>query len=203
VIHKYAATHNIEIVGVYEERGGATNSSTERRVAWVQMMMECEETGVCVVILEKLGHLAPDVMGQETALAHLQEKGIHLVSVKEPDLCSTESTRIMMRQLMGGLMQYNKSLITEKLMAARLRLRAKNGRCEGIKPYGEDPNRPEEIATREMIIDLARRGISGNQIARTLNGEGIKPRTASKWHPYTVIGILRIAGVPLAQARNK
>jgi hypothetical protein len=45
-------------------------------------------------------------------------------------------TRILMRQLMGAVAQYDKSRIVLKLRGARMRKRAMEGRCEGRKPFG-------------------------------------------------------------------
>ena len=49
---------------------------------------------------------------------------------------STDPTRILMRQMMGAVAQYDKSQIVLKLRGARMRKRAKEGRCEGRKPFG-------------------------------------------------------------------
>jgi DNA invertase Pin-like site-specific DNA recombinase len=75
-------------------------------------------------------------MVQEAAIADLQKHGFTLVSVAELDLMASDPTRILMRQLMGAVAQYGKSQIVLKLRGARMRMRAKEGRCEGRKPYG-------------------------------------------------------------------
>lgn len=49
---------------------------------------------------------------------------------------ANDPTRILVRQMMGAIAQYEKSQIVLKLRGARLRKRAKDGRCEGRKPYG-------------------------------------------------------------------
>src|SRR5215831_12346414 len=54
----------------------------------------------------------------------------------EPDLMANDPTRILVRQMMGAVAQYEKSQIVLKLRGARMRKRAKDGRCEGRKPYG-------------------------------------------------------------------
>jgi hypothetical protein len=64
---------------------------------------------------------------------------IILVSVAEPDLMASDSTRVLMRQLLGAVAQYDKSQIVAKLRGARMRKRAQQGRCEGRKPFGFFP----------------------------------------------------------------
>jgi DNA invertase Pin-like site-specific DNA recombinase len=44
--------------------------------------------------------------------------GIPLVSVAEHDLCSSEPTRILMRQMMSAFAQCEKSMIVAKLRGA-------------------------------------------------------------------------------------
>lgn len=44
---------------------------------------------------------------------------------------ATDPTRVLMRQLLGAVSQYDKNQIVLKLLAARTRIRAKEGVCEG------------------------------------------------------------------------
>src|SRR5258706_15942178 len=99
-------------------------------------MTTLHSNGVRAVLIERLDRLARDLMVQEATIAELQH-GFTLISVAEPDLMATDPTRILMRQLMGAVAQYDKSQIVLKLRGARMRKRAKEGRCEGRKPYGE------------------------------------------------------------------
>jgi hypothetical protein len=75
-------------------------------------------------------------MVQEAAIADLRKHGFELISVAEPDLMANDPTRVLMRQLLGAVAQYDKAHIVAKLRGARMRKRAKEGRCEGRKPYG-------------------------------------------------------------------
>jgi DNA invertase Pin-like site-specific DNA recombinase len=54
-------------------------------------------------------------MVSESILADFQRKGVTVVSVAEPDLCSSDPTRILMRQMMSAFAQYEKSMIVLKL----------------------------------------------------------------------------------------
>jgi len=70
-----------------------------------------------------------------------------------------------------------------KLKAARQRMRAKTGRCEGAKPYGE---RDGEKAVVEKIEKLHRAGKNLSEIAASLNAQGIKTRIGRVWYPASV-----------------
>jgi hypothetical protein len=68
----------------------------------------------------KLDCLARDLMIQEHIIADLQRRGINLISVAEPDLRSDDPSRKMMRQIMGAIAEYDKSMVVLKLRGARL-----------------------------------------------------------------------------------
>ena len=90
--------------------------------------------GVRVVSIEKLDHLACDLMVQESVIADLGKHGFELVSACEPDLMATHATRALLRQMLGAAAQYDKTQIV-----ARQREKAQTGRCEGRKPHGLRP----------------------------------------------------------------
>jgi len=51
-------------------------------------------------------------------------------------LFSDDPTRKLMRQMMGAIADYEKSMIVLKLRGAPARKKARTGRCEGRKPMG-------------------------------------------------------------------
>src|SRR5579863_8723769 len=135
-IREYAAGHDLKIVNVYREEGVSGTKESADRPAWSELMTALHSNGVRVVIIERLDRLARDLMVQETIVADLRKNGFDLVSVAEPDLMANDPTRILVRQMMGAVAQYEKSQIVLKLRGARLRKKAKTGRCEGRKPFG-------------------------------------------------------------------
>ena len=124
-------------------------------------------------------------MGQ--GIQDLQRRGITLVSVAEPDLCSTDPTRKLMRQIMGAIAEYDKAMVVLKLRGARQRAKAKTGRCEGAKPYGTKAGESDVL---DRMRTLRMSGVSFQEIAAVLNEDGMAPRRGSKWHPYAVGRIL-------------
>lgn len=135
-IREYGAAHDFKIVSIYREEAVSGTKESADRPAWSELMTALHANGVRVVIIEKLDRLARDLMVQETIIADLRKHGFELVSVAEPDRMANDPTRILVRQMMGAVAQYEKSQIVLKLRGARVRKRAKEGRCEGRKPYG-------------------------------------------------------------------
>jgi DNA invertase Pin-like site-specific DNA recombinase len=186
-IREYAAAHDIKIVTVYREEGVTGSKESMDRPAFAEMMTALHSNGVRTIIIEKLDRLARDLMVQEATIADLQKNGFTLLSVAEPDLMATDPTRILMRQLMGAVAQYDKSQIVLKLRGARLRKRAKTGRCEGRKPYGFFEGEADVL---NRIKALRAEGLGFDRVATHLNGEHVPTRTGRPWHGVVINRIL-------------
>ena len=140
--------------------------------------------------MESLGRLARDLMVQESILHDLKRHGFDLVSVAEPDLCSDDPSRILVRRIMGAFHEYEKQMIVIKLRGARQRTKTKQGRCEGRKPYGHYQGEDE---TLERMKDLSSAGMNATKIAAALRAEGRKTRSGGEWLQPTVSKILKRA----------
>jgi DNA invertase Pin-like site-specific DNA recombinase len=186
-IKAYAAAHDYRIVREFREEGVCGAMETMNRPAWSEMMSALHANGVRTIIVERLDRLARDLMVQEAAIADLRKNEFTLVSVAEPDLMANDPTRVLMRQLMGAVAQYDKAQIVSKLRGARMRKRASEGRCEGRKPYGFYDG---EQAIVERMKTLRAEGLGFDRIAAQLNSEGAPTRTGKHWHGFAVNRIL-------------
>jgi DNA invertase Pin-like site-specific DNA recombinase len=186
-ISAYADAHGIRIKTWFQEEGVSGTKDLENRPALQELMIALHSNGVRTVLIEKLDRLARDLMIQESVIADFQRSGFQLISVKEPDLCSDEPTRVLLRQMMGAFAQYERSMIVLKLRSARQRARIRDGRCEGRKPFGEREGEQDIIA---RIQKLADRGMNYTEIADKLNAEGLPTRANGQWFPATVSRIL-------------
>jgi len=186
-IRSYAAAHDLKLVREFREEGISGTLETMDRPAWAEMMATLHSNGVKTVIVERLDRLARDLMVQEAAIADLRKHGFELISVAEPDLMAADPTRVLMRQLMGAVAQYDKSQIVSKLKGARMRKRAKEGRCEGRKPFGHYEG---EEAILGRLKALRAEGLGFDRIAAKLNAEGVPTRTGKPWHGVVINRIL-------------
>jgi DNA invertase Pin-like site-specific DNA recombinase len=186
-VKKYAAANDIKIVKVYREEGVSGTTDWEDRPAFAEMMTALMSNGTQAVIVERLDRVARDLMVQESIIADFKRKGLEIVSVNEPDLCSNDPSRVLMRQMMGAFFQYEKSSLVAKLRGARARMKAKTGACEGRKPYGSRAGEAEVI---DRILALRQAGKAMDTIAETLNAEGVKPRSGGAWYGSSVRNVL-------------
>jgi len=186
-IKRYAAAHDIKIGKVFREEGVSGTKDLENRPALSSMLTALYSNGTRLVLVEKLDRLARDLMVQETIIGDLRKHGFDLISVAEPDLLQDDPTRKLMRQIFGAISEYEKTMIVLKLRGARVRAKAKEGRCEGAKPYGHFEG---EAAVIERMKTLRASGMGFDRIAGALNAEGIKPRRGERWWGLTVNKIL-------------
>ena len=191
----YADSHNMVVVQVYKEAISGTKDTEYRpQLAALMVSLEQNHHGVKTVLIERLDRLARDYFIQETILRDLQSKGFTLISanVNEPDLCSNDPTRILVRTMLGGIAAYEKSMLVAKLRAARDRKRLATGRCEGRTQYVDTP---EGRSLIHYIKSLHKKPKYGHrktlqQIADQLNEEGRKTISGKKFTLHRVRDII-------------
>jgi DNA invertase Pin-like site-specific DNA recombinase len=188
-IKKWAASHNVKIVRWFEERGVSGAKELTDRPALSELMVALMSNGVRLAVVEKLDRIARDQMVQEGIIQSLLKEGFELASAAagEENLCGNEPGRKLMRTIMGAIAEYDKQMIVLKLRAARSRTKAKEGRCEGRKPFGHYDG---EAAILGRIRELHAQGSNYEKAAQTLNAEGIKTRSGGLWYPATIRRIL-------------
>jgi len=187
-ISAYAAAHNIQIVKWFEEEGVSGTKNVADRPALQALMLALHSNGVRTVLIEKLDRLARDLMIQETILAYFKTNHFAMVSVMEPDMCSDDASRKLMRQVFGAFAEYERTMIVLRLRAGLNKMRA-CGRREGRKPY-PDANRPQEREIYSRMKELHSSGFNYEQIAAALNRERIETRSSGRWYAATVRRIL-------------
>lgn len=190
-IGDYAEAHQIRVVHWFEEQGVSGTRDLENRPALQGLMAALQSNGTRLVLIEKLDRLARDLMVQETIVGDFRKHGFELVSVCEPDLCSDDPSRKLVRQMFGAIAEYERAMIVLKLRAARQRTRQRMGRCEGRKPFGTRPGEQDVI---QHILVLAGQGMNYSEIADRLNAEGVHTRANGTWYAATVSRILARAG---------
>lgn len=183
---KYADANAVEIVEVFREEGVSGTKELDNRPALSELFAALEENGVKTIIIEKLDRLARDLMVSETIMADIQRSGYTLISTCEPDLCSEDPSRKLVRQIFGAIAEYEKKMIVLKLRGARQRKKARAGRCEGKKPFGHFP---AEVPTL-MHMRLLSKSYRADTIAEMLNADGEFTRSGKPWNASTIRKIL-------------
>ena len=152
--------------------------------------------GVRTILVESLDRLARDVMVQSLLLAKLAQHGITLINcVTGEDVTAAMSEDPMRKaliQIQSVFSELEKSRLVSKLRRAREAKKARTGKCEGQKAFGEKSGEMEIIA----LMRVLRRKRGGKQmsfakIAVELNRREVPTRTGALWQTTTVQNILK------------
>jgi DNA invertase Pin-like site-specific DNA recombinase len=174
-----------------DEAVSGTKDSSDRP-AMMAMIAMMQASGVSTVLVETSSRFARDLIVSEILVKRFQANGFRVIDCSgNRDVCdSSDPMRVLVRQLLGGVDQYNKCEVVTKLAKARARIRAGGQRCEGKKPYGV---LAQEVDTLNRILSAAKQGISSRKISDALNADGVPTRTGKVWNFATVAKIIRRA----------
>lgn len=179
-ICQFCHTHRLELQNPIFEAGvsGTVDGLDRPELAALFNRME---PGDCLVV-ERMDRLARDLMVQEFFLAKCREKGLKVFTAdgELQDVASNEGdpTRVLIRQILGAVAQWEKSVLVAKMKAGADRKRRETGRCGGVVPYGEMPG--EGRLLKEMIVQHEE-GLSLTAIAEHLNQLNFKTRSGKIW----------------------
>lgn len=192
-IQKYARANEIEIVDQYRDEGVSGKTELEGRAGLAACLERVENNGVKLVLVESADRLARDAMVGEIIIRQFQKAGCTVISasggVNLTEGDDSNPTSKLIRQILASVAEFDRCVTVLKLKAAKERIRAKGERCEGRKPFGSHPDRPEEKETLALMISLSATQ-NAQQIAEELNGRGITSRSGGKFFPNTVRRIL-------------
>lgn len=180
-IKKYAEGKGYTIKKIYRDEG--VSGALLKRPALANMMVSLETNGhgVKTVIIERVDRLARDLMIQETIIDSLKKKGFDIRSATDGDLLKDDPTRKLVRQVLGAISEYDKSMLVQKLRVARERQKKLHGKCEGRKAYIE--LRPEVIKKIKKLRRKPRNGkrLSLKETAIALNDENLTTATGKRF----------------------
>lgn len=177
-IADYAKSNGYEIVHIYKEEG--VSGTLLDRPALGELMLDIEsESDVKTIIIEQVNRLARDLMIQETILNDMKNKGIDIISATDGDLLEDDPTRKLVRQVLGAIAEYDKTMTVLKLRASRDRIRKTGKKCEGRKSYQEV--NPDLINEIKILRRKPRNGkrLSLELTLKALQDKGFKTATGN------------------------
>jgi DNA invertase Pin-like site-specific DNA recombinase len=207
VIHAYAATQGYEIID--EFRDSITGKTElEGRTGLAACLERVENNGVKVVICESADRLARDAMVAELIIRQFQKVGGRVIAASGGvDLTAGDDlnpTAKLIRQILAAVAEFDRCVITLKLRSARQRMKAKTGRCEGRKPFGDLGGESSILAD---LVRMNESHTSSDDIATILNTTGVPTRSGAQWRGSVIRKILRrhfgTKSAPATIARNE
>ncbi len=197
-IKSFAKANGFELLKIFRDEG--VSGALKDRPALISLLDFAEEhknEDLSLVIL-RLDRLARDLLLQENLISDFKKKGLKVVSIEEPDLCDNNPTRKLFRQMKGMLAEYEKSMITLRMSAGRLKkVELGKGYAGGNVAYGfrvengKYTKVPSEIEVVRQIFKHRRKPkygkpLSYQKIADQLNNEGVDPPNGKRWYAMTV-----------------
>ncbi len=197
-VKEWARNSDARLLAIIRDEG--VNGTLEERPGLAELLGRLEPG--MVVVVPRLDRLARDLMTQEILLRDIRRKGADLVSTSKAEAeylaeDPNDPTRKLIRQVLGAVAEFERSLIRLRLSRGRAAKAASGGFAYGSPPFGYRAEsgrlvkEPEEQKTIALARRLRGRGRSLRQIAQELNGKGRKPRRGREWHPGTVTRLLQ------------
>lgn len=198
-VHRYAKANGMEIIEEYRDEGVSGSKEMADRAGLADLLDRLESNGVKVVLVERADRLARSLLVGEVILGQFRKLGVQVIAADAgTDLTvgDDDPTRTLIRQVLGAVSQFEKSVIVLKLRAARERKRRREGRCEGRKAFGDRPNEVKAINRLRQLRRKPRGGrkLSYAEVADMLNREGLSTRMGKPWNRGTVHAICKRMG---------
>jgi DNA invertase Pin-like site-specific DNA recombinase len=202
-IRAYCRENQLRLVDVLADEGVSGSNGLDSRLGLAEVLARMERGEASAVIVYRLDRLARDLLLQETTVARLRQQGLSVLSVTEADIDSDDPTRVLVRQVLGAISQYERALIRGRMAAGKAAKKAKGGYAGGAPRYGtraaggELVEDPEERQVVEMVERL-RSGpepASYRAICAALTEAGMKTKKGGPWQPAVVRRIAERAGV--------
>lgn len=201
-IAAWAKASRHRIVARYSDEGISGSNGLEGRRALADALSALREGKAGGFVVYRLDRLARDLIVQETLLAELRRMGCHVFSTFPSEAAYMEDdpddpSRKLIRQVLGAVSEYEKSMISLRLRSGRQRKSEQGGYAYGAPMFGKRADAKAlvedetEQQTIQRIDELCGSGASIRAIARTLNSEGHPSKRGGLWHPQTVARIVK------------
>lgn len=199
-VQAFCDAHKITLLECVQEEGVSGTVEGLDRPGFSGLLLRDD---ISAIVVERADRLARDLIVGELLLRECRARDIKVFAADRgtlTDLASdeTEPTQTLIRQILGALAQWEKTMLVKKLRASRDRIKATGAQCEGRKPYGSHPGEQFVMA---QILDLRKRveedkwgcehPLSYNRIAGILNEMGMQNRSGKPWKEQNVRTILR------------
>lgn len=195
-ILEFCYTHKLIVEKSFREEGVSGTVEGLNRRAFAELLSYFSSVPVSetrIVVVERMDRLARDLMVQEVMLAECRRRNIQVYAADRGELVDVASndgdpTRKLIRQIMGALAEWEKTMIVHKLRGARERIRMSGKKCDGRKQYGITAL---EKANLEFIFTLRADGWSWRKISNQLNLGGSVMRNKKPWTFGSVQSVYR------------
>src|SRR5665213_3287842 len=191
-IRAYCKAENLRLVAMVSDEGQSGSNGLDDRLGLAEGLARIERGEAAALVVFRLDRLARDLLLQETVHARLEAGGAAVLSVSEPSVDGDDAKRGLVRQLLGGIAQYERAVIRGRMMAGKAAKVAKGGYGGGRPAYGLKAAGgalvadPEEATIIDIVTKRRKSGASYRDVARALTDAGLTTRAGGPWNPNQV-----------------
>lgn len=191
-IRAYCRSHHLRLVAVLSDQGQSGSNGLDTRHGLAEALARVEGGEAEALVVYRLDRLARDLILQETVHEQLRAGGSQVVSVTEPEIDGDDATRVLVRQVLGVIAQYERSVIRGRMMSGKAAKVAKGGYGGGRPAYGQKAAggslvvNEDEVAIVATVTSMRDAGASYRQIAAALADAGHTTRSGGEWNPNQV-----------------
>lgn len=145
-IAKFCKSSGYKLVRYFYDKGVSGAEDISSREKFSKLVIFCKQMGIKYILVENASRFARDLMVQEYGYDLLLKQGLKLIACDNPSsFLSNNPTAKLVRQMLGSVSEFEKSMVVSKLKGARERVKQTKkqktitgkGKCEGRKTYKE------------------------------------------------------------------
>jgi DNA invertase Pin-like site-specific DNA recombinase len=201
-VRTWCKSQGHKLVAILSDEGISGAKELEDRPGLADALGMLRDKQAEGIVVPRLDRLARDLIVQETVLAEIRRVGGKVFSTSpaesgyltdDPD----DPSRKMIRQVLGAVAEYERSMVVLRLRNGRRRKAQMGGYASGAPAFGYEARdkalvvSDEEQATLKRITELRDSGASLREICVTLESEGRRSkRGSSSWQPMAIKRVL-------------
>lgn len=203
-ILSWARSHAHRVTVWTADEGVSGSNGLDQRAGLAEALALLRARSVTALVVYRLDRLARDLVLQEQLLADVWRMGARVCSTSEaedayldPEGAADDPSRALIRQVLGAVSQYERSMIRLRMRSGKMRKQALGGFVGGQVPLGWRVEGRELVAddgeqeTLARIVQLRSDGLSLRGICAALQADGVPTKKhGSTWHPYAISSIL-------------
>ncbi len=172
-IRSWAQSNGYRIVLWTADEGVSGSNGLDAREGLADALRALRTCAADALVVYRLDRLARDLVLQESLLGEVWRMGRHVYSTSaaedaylDPNGAADDPSRALIRQVLGAVAQYERSMIRLRLRSGKARKRAAGGYVGGQVPLGWRVDGGEYVAddTEQAALDRMRQPQGGGQV---------------------------------------
>jgi len=191
-IHAYCELNDLELIKIIEDAG--KSGKTTDRPGLTEALAVLESGEAAAIVVYKLDRLSRKTSDTLELIERIETAGAAFHSISEKIDTKSALGKFFLT-ITAAFAQMERDTIAERTKEALAHKQAQ-GEHVGSVPFGyvldgeRLANHEAEAAVIARVVDLRNAGQTLQEIADTLNAEGISTKRGGRWYPTTVKNIL-------------